>query len=173
MKKIVLVLIVALMGTVAMNAQPPRGAGMLKDRVEQLTQALGLDKEQQTQVAAILHEEMSQMRMDRPSKKDGEKPDMVDRESRRDQMKAQHEAMDAKIAEVLNPEQLEKFKQLKEEEQKREGMGGRGPRDRGPKDRPHRPKMAPKDGDCCKDKSEGCCDKPKSGEEKPSTDGNE
>ena len=167
MKKIVLVLIVALMGTVAMNAQPPRGAGMVKERVEQLTQVLGLDETQQAKVTEIITEGASQMRMDRPSKADGEKADQVDKRSRHEQMRAHHAAIDEKIVEVLTPEQQEKFKQFRHEEMKREGRGNFGPRDR----RPHQnPKKAAGENGCCEDnKSQGCCDKPKVDDEKPNT----
>lgn len=173
MKKIVLVLMVALMGTVVMNAQPPRGAGMMvKDRVEQLTQVLGLDEIQQAKVADIIQEGAKQMNSDRMSKADVEKADKtdktdkVDRQSRHERMRSLHAAIDARIAEVLTPEQQEKFKQFRQEEMKREGRGSFGPKDR----RQHqKPMKSPKE-DCCKDnKSEGCCDQPKGDVEKPNT----
>lgn len=165
MKKIVLVLIVALMGTVAMSAQPPRGAGMVKERVAQLTQALGLDETQQAKVTEILTESVSQAKMDRASKTEGENPDQVDKRSRRDQMRERRAAIDEKIVEVLTPEQQEKFKQFRHEEIKREGRGGFGPKDR----RQHqKPMRSPKEGNCCPEgKTEGCCDKPKAVEENP------
>ena len=73
MKKIVLVLLVALMGTTMMNAQPPRGAGMIQDRVAHLEKELSLTKEQKAQITEILKEGMSQMKTDRPQMKKGEK----------------------------------------------------------------------------------------------------
>ena len=167
MKKIVLILIVALMGTVVMNAQPHRDAVMVKERVEQLTQVLGLDEKQQAVVTEIISEGMSQAKVDKMSKADGENPDQVDKRSRRDHMKELHAAIDAKIVEVLTPEQQEKFKQFRYEEVKREGRSAFGPKDR----RQHqKPMRTPKGNSCCQgDKSAGCCDQPKGDEANPAT----
>lgn len=170
MKKIVLVLFVALMGTMVMNAQPPRGAGRTQDRVEQLTKELGLDKDQKAQIAEILKEGMTQMKNERPALKEGEKPKPpAEKMSRRELLMEQHAAIDAKIVKVLTPEQREKYEQMRLQEQKHEGDKGHGPKDRRHGDRPHgdRPhgdhhKMAPKDGDCCKAGNDnGCCEKNK------------
>lgn len=181
MKKIVLVLVVALMGTMAMNAQPPRGNGYVQDRVEQLTKELGLDEDQKAQVAEILKEGMSHKWGKRPEMKQGEKPDKAnadkadrtdkadkaDKMSRRDRIMEEHAAVDAKIVKVLTPEQRQKYEQFRLDEQKREGDKGRhhGKRPHG-----DRPKMSPKDGDNCKaGKGEGCCSKPQ-GQEQPNAE---
>lgn len=172
MKKIVLVLLVALMGTTMMTAQPPRGAGMVRDRVAHLEKELSLTKEQKAQITQILKDGMSQMEVDRPQLKEGEKPDQADMASFRERFMKQQAEMNAQIEKVLTPEQLTKFQQLKKEEQSNEGpRGGRGPKDRHHGKRPHgdRHQMAPKDGDCCKaGNNKDCCDKPKS-EEKPNS----
>ena len=168
MKKIVLVLLVALMGTTMMNAQPPRGAGMVQDRVGQLEKELSLTKEQKAQIAEILKEGMSQMKIDRPQMKEGEKPSEADKASFRERFQQQQAAMDAQIEKVLTPEQFEKYNRLKKEEGQHERPKGHGPKDRRHGDRPHgnHHKMGPKDGGCCQEgnKAEGCCNQPKEGE---------
>lgn len=177
MKKIVLVLVVALMGTMAMNAQPQRGR-MIKERVEQLTKALNLSDEQRDQITEILKEGMSLKKDERPALKEGEKaekPDQTNKMSRRDRFQEQRAATDAKIAKVLNPDQLEAFEQFRLNEEKQEGPRGHGPKDRQHRDRQHgdHHKMGPKNGDCCKaGDSKDCCDKPK-GDKKPKTEKSE
>jgi len=171
MKRIALVLIVALMSTMAMNAQPQHGAGMAQNRLEQLDKALGLSSDQKAQVSKILKDGMSQMRNERLSKKDGEKNDQADRQSRRERIEKQRSAIDAQINNVLTPEQRKKFEQFRKEEHKRDAQSG--PRNRGHRD--HH-KKGPKDGGCCQpDKSKGCCeqskaDKPKGCCEQPKAD---
>lgn len=171
MKKIVLVLLVALMGTTMMNAQPPRGERRMQDRIAQLEKELNLNEEQKAQITEIYKEGMPQRQFDRNQMKEGEKPDQADKKSFRERFMEQQAAMDAKIAKVLTPEQREKFDQLRLEEQKREGYRGHGPKDRRHGDRHHgdQHKKAPKDGNCCKaGENKGCCDKPKTAE-KPET----
>ncbi len=170
MKKIVLVLFVALMGTVVMMAQPARGGRMMQDRVEQLTQVLNLDDDQKAQVADILKQGMSHMdqnaKLATPDEGAQAQP-----KSRRERFKEHNAAVDAKIAAVLNPEQLKKYEQLRKDEQRRQG-----PRGRGHKDRRHggdRHQMAPAADRCCQDgNNKGCCDKPAGGE-KPTVAGDE
>ena len=158
MKKILLLLAVVLMTATTMTAQPPRGGEMVQGRIEQLDKALTLTDKQKTQITEILKEGMSQMKMERPHMKDGEKPDEATMKSRREQMEANHAAIDAKIAEVLTPEQVKKYEQLKSEEAKDRGARHHGPRDRGPKG--HHPKGAPQQGCCDKAPNEaGCCNK--------------
>ena len=171
MKKIVLVLLVALMGTTVMNAQPPRGAGMVQDRVAHLEKELSLTKEQKAQITQILKDGMSQMKVDRPQMKEGEKPSEADKTSFRERFQQQQAAMDAQIEKVLTPEQFQKYTQLKKEEPQGERPQGHGPKGRHHGNRPHgdHHKMAPKDGGCCQQGQKGHCDKPK-GDEKPDTE---
>lgn len=158
MKKILLLLAVVLMTATTMTAQPPRGGRMVQDRIEQLDKALTLTDKQKTQISEILKEGMSQMKMERPQMKNGEKPDEAAMKSLREQMEANHAAIDAKIAEVLTPEQVKKYEQLKSEEAKNKGARHHGPRDRGRMG--HHPKGAPQQGCCDKAPNEaGSCDK--------------
>ena len=74
MKKIVLVLTVALLGTIVMNAQPPRRPDMnpeqmVEKRVEHLDKALSLTEEQKTAIADIYTQEMMNMAKDKPAEK--------------------------------------------------------------------------------------------------------
>ena len=75
MKKIVLVLTVALLGTIVMNAQPPRRPDMnpgqmVEKRVERLDKALSLSEAQKAEITKIYSEELESMGKDRPAKKD-------------------------------------------------------------------------------------------------------
>ena len=168
MKKIVLALLVALMGTTVMSAQPPRGEGMVQHRVGQLEKELSLTKEQKAQITEILKEGMSQKNIDRPQMKEGEKPSEADKGSFRERFQQQQAAMDAQIEKVLSPEQFEKYLQLRKEEGKDDRTKGHGPKDRRHGDRPHgkQLKMGSKDGSCCQEgnKAEGCCNQPEEGQ---------
>lgn len=79
MKKIVLALIVVLMGTIAVNAQPRRAnmspEQMLKLRVDRLDKALTLTEEQKAEITKIYSEEMESVEKDNAAfNKRGEKP---------------------------------------------------------------------------------------------------
>ena len=148
MKKIVLALIVTLMGTIVMNAQPPRRPDMnpeqmVEMRVERLDKELSLTAEQKTEIAKIYSEEFKSMGKEKPAKRErGEKPDEATMKARREQMKAERDAVNAKIEALLTPEQAAKFAQMKQHEGKRHGFGGHhGPK--GPRDGNH------KGCDCC------------------------
>ena len=139
MKKIVLALIVTLMGTIVMNAQPPRRPDMnpeqmVEMRVERLDKELSLTAEQKAEIAKIYSEEFKSMGKEKPAKRErGEKPDEATMKARQEQMKAERDAVNAKIEALLTPEQAAKFAQMKQHEGKRRGFGGhhspKGPRD--------------------------------------------
>lgn len=152
MKKIVLVLTVALLGTIVMNAQPPRRhdmnpGQMVEKKVEHLGQALSLSDEQKAEIAKIYSEELKNMGKDRSAaKKDkAEKPNEETMKAKREQMRVHREATEAKIEAVLTPEQAAKYAELK----KQEGRRGRGHHEgrRGKKD-------APQKANCC----DGSCE---------------
>lgn len=140
MKKIVLALAIALMGTMVMNAQPHRRADMspeqmVEKRVERLDKALSLTAEQKTAITKIYLEEMQSMGKEKLAKKErGEKPDEATMTAHREQMKAKREATKAKIESLLTPEQAAKFAELQKHEGKRGHHGPRhGSHDKAPK----------------------------------------
>ena len=140
MKKIVLVLMVALMGAFVTNAQPARHHGnpeqMMKDRVERLSKALDLTDAQKAAIAEIYSQEMESMAKERPAMPaQGEKPDEAMMKARFEEMKAQREATDAKIEALLTPEQVAKYAELK----KHEGKRGHGKKHGGPRHEGARP----------------------------------
>ena len=154
MKKIVLVLTIALMGTFVMNAQPPRRPDMnpeqmVEKRVEHLDKMLSLTADQKAEITRIYIEEMEAMSKDRPVKMDkGERPDEAAMKAQHEQMKARREASNAKIEALLTPEQAAKFAELKKED------GQRGPRhghDKGRMGPGDGPKRGPGHDGCCKD----------------------
>lgn len=145
MKKIVFALTLALLGTIAANAQQPRHHAMnpeqmVEKRIERLDKALNLTDQQKAEIAKIYSEEMISMHKNRPFKaENGEEPGQMSREDHQQMMKAQREATDAKIESVLTPEQATKFAELKKHEGKRghakgrkghcDAEGKKGPRD--------------------------------------------
>ena len=154
-KKIVLVLTVVLMGTIVMNAQPPRRFDMspeqmVEKRVERLDRQLGLTAEQKAEIARIYSEEMTAAKQHEPAMREkGAKPDEAEMKAHFEEMKARQDATNAKIEALLTPEQAAKFAELKNEEGKRgRGWGHKGPRGEAGK--------APRHGCCdnctCKDK---------------------
>ena len=139
MKKIVLVLMVALMGAFVTNAQPARHHGnpeqMMKDRVERLSKALDLTDAQKAAIAEIYSQEMETMAKERPAMPgQGERPDEAMMKARHEKMKALREATNAKIEALLTPEQATKYAELKKHEGKRgHGKKHGGPRHKGAK----------------------------------------
>lgn len=157
MKKIVFALTIALMGTIVMNAQPPRRPNMDPERmvanqVERLDKNLSLTDEQKAEITKIYTEEMKTMHMDKPAKMEkGSTPDRAEMKAYADKMKAQRDAVDAKVEAVLTPEQLAKYAEMKEKEGDRKGH-------RNFHKKPHGgPDMAPPSEGCCKDCK--CCEK--------------
>ena len=137
MKKIVLVLMIALMGTIVTNAQPQRRHGnpeqMVKQRVERMEKALNLTEEQKAEITKIYMAEMETMAKERPAKAEqGQRPDEATMKAMREKMKAQHEATSAKVEALLTPEQAAKYAEFKQHEGKRgHGKKHGGPRHEG------------------------------------------
>ena len=155
MKKIVLALIVVLMGTIAVNAQPRRAnmspEQILKLRVDRLDKALTLTEEQKAEITKIYSEEMESVEKDNAAfNKRGENPDEVTIKARKEHAKAKREATDAKIEALLTPEQVAKYAQMKQ-------RTGQRPDRRDHHDRKaSRPDKAPQQGQCCNDCKDGC-----------------
>lgn len=124
MKKIVLVMIVALMG-IAMNAQQPRHhkdhgspEQMVERRVEKLAKVLELTEVQKAEVSKIYSQEMETMKQEHrsmsPEGQQQARPDESARKARHEQMKARRAETDAKIEALLTPEQATKFAEFKQ-----------------------------------------------------------
>lgn len=134
MKKIVLALTVALLGTFMMNSQPPRHSGKdrgqsVEKRVERLDKVLSLTEAQKAEITRIYTEEMesvmSQSSPDGVMTVDGKvKPD-------REKIQARRDAVNARVKALLTPEQAAKFDKMRE----RHGKRGHGNRHAGPQDR--------------------------------------
>ena len=152
MKKIVLMMIVALMGTMMTNAQPPRRHDMdpqrmVEQRVEHLDKALSLTSEQKAEITKLYTLEMEAMSKEMPARNDkSERPDEATMKAHHEKMKAQREATDSKIESLLTPKQAAKFAEFKEHQGKR----GHDKRHEGRPDgmRGHK-KAHKKCGDCC------------------------
>ena len=134
MKKIVLVLMIALMGVFVTNAHQGHHHGnpeqMLQKRVERLSKALELTDAQKAEITKIYSQEMEAMAKERPSMSgQGERPDEAKMKARFEEMKSQREATDAKIEALLTPEQAAKYAELK----KHVGKRGHGKKHGGPR----------------------------------------
>ena len=156
MKKIVLALTVALMGTIVMNAQPSRHHDMnpeqmVEKRVERLDKALALTAEQKAEITRIYSEEMKDNHKAKPPRMDkGERPDEATMAAHREQMKAQRESTDAKVKALLTPEQAAKYEKMQTERKRGHGKRHMGPR--GDADKAPRNDNGCKDKCTCKDK---------------------
>lgn len=123
-KKIVLAMTVVLMGTIVMNAQPPRRhhmnpEQMVQQRVERLDKQLSLTDEQKAEITRIYTEEMEAQHPEgKPGARmeKGERPDEEMMKARHEEMKARRDATDAKIEALLTPEQAAKYAELKNQE---------------------------------------------------------
>ena len=157
MKKIVLTLTVVLMGTIMMNAQPPRRHDMnpeqmVEKRVERLDRVLALTAEQKAEITRIYSEEMKDNHKAKPQRMEkGERPDEATMAAHREQMKAQRESIDAKVKALLTPEQAAKYDKMQTERGKR-GHGKRHMGPRGDADKAPRNDSGCKDNCTCKDK---------------------
>ncbi len=140
MKKIVLILTVALLGSIVTNAQQHRRPDMtpeqmVEKRVERLDKALALTAEQKTEITKIFVEEMQSTRAERAKRQDdGTGEDAAARQARHQQMQAQREATDAKVVSVLTDEQAAKYAEIKQRDRDRgQGRGDIKGHQRGPK----------------------------------------
>ncbi|MCA8829756.1 hypothetical protein [Hymenobacter pini] len=93
----------------------PEGRGGRGNRMAELTQELNLTPEQQTKVTAIWQEQMQAMQAARANNQGG------DRAAMREQMQAQRVTTDAKLKEVLTPEQYQKYQAKQQERMQRMG----------------------------------------------------
>ena len=165
MKKIVLALIVALMGTIVTNAQPPRHQEMsleqmVQMRVDRMDRQLNLTEDQKTEIARIYTEEMTAMKQEREARMaDGQQPDESKKQARHDEMNKRRQATDAKIEALLTPEQAAKYAEVKKHEGKRghHGQDRKGMHEKRDMKSPRGAKMAPRhEGTCnectCNDK---------------------
>ncbi|MBR5855676.1 MAG: hypothetical protein IKY70_00170 [Bacteroidales bacterium] len=109
------------MGPQGMNPEE-----MAKREVARLTKQLDLSKEQAAKIETIYKEQMEERMAKRHKEmQNGQRPD---RETMMQQMKAEREQLNAKIMEILTPEQQVKFREILDSQERR-GMdrGRKGP----------------------------------------------
>jgi len=87
----------------------------VEQRVEKLTEELGLSAEQVSQITPIIEEKAKR----KASKVKGEKPSEEEREAMKVEKKAQKAAYKAKMQEILNEEQFEKFEAMSKKKGKK------------------------------------------------------
>ena len=149
MKKTFVMMLVAMMATVTLQAQPRHHGDKRHDmdptkfiemRVDRLDKELNLTAEQKTAITAIYTRQADNMRAAKERRDGSERPS-------REQMRAKYEQAKAEVEAVLTPEQKAKFAQMQDEHRGHHGRKG------APDQRKH-------DG-CCKDDSgkKGCCKK--------------
>ncbi len=116
-RSLVTLALVAGFSSTALLAQPPAGGpggdrpgrGMqmsAEDRLKQLSEALGITDEQKTQIKPILEEEIAALKAIFDDKS-------LEREARREKMKAVRDSAASKIEAILTPEQKAKFEKIK------------------------------------------------------------
>lgn len=165
MKKTFLALLVALMAITVASAQPQAGQRrqgmemttekMAEHHVAMLDKELSLTPDQKTAITAIYAEQAEQMRAQMQQKRDANQaqPKPEDMKEHRKFMQEQQEAVDAKVAALLTPEQKEKFEQLKTRKD------NCGPRHMGPGHGHHHGDMKPEGKapghECGKEKAPG------------------
>lgn len=91
------------------------GRGGRGNMLAEMTKELNLTADQQTKVAAIQQDQMQQMKSLRTS---GE---TTDRQARMQQMQSLQASTDAKLKDVLSPEQFQKYQTKKQERMRRPG----------------------------------------------------
>lgn len=106
------------------NAQRERGRDFSPENqadrmTERMSERLGLNEAQQKEIHA-LHLEHAQKR----------KKEMEERKEAMEAMKAEREAHEAKINEILTPEQREKWEAMRQENRQRINEGRRSPEKR-------------------------------------------
>ncbi len=103
-------------------------AQRLERRVALLTERLQLDASQQTQVRAILTEEMKAMQAFRPKNGDGSRrqENGAQRDSVRAQIRALHERTEQRVEGVLTAQQRAKYQELRKQMEERRGRGPGG-----------------------------------------------
>ena len=192
MKKIVLALTVAFLGTAMMTAQGQRhgqrGAHspekMIEHRINRLDKALDLTADQKKAITDIFKQEFEAEQAKRAQMyKKGEamekaKPSKEQIQARQEQMKARREASNAQIEKLLTSEQKAKFAQLKQEEMNHKGKGraehhgGKGRfKDADKANCKDAQKCEGKRHHGCKDKAKAdCCDKAKADCDKAKAD---
>jgi protein CpxP len=95
------------------------GPGMRGDRLKQLAEALGLTEEQKTQLKPILAEEAAALKAIWEDK-------AIERDARREKVKAVRDSFAPKIDAILTPEQKAKHEELKKQMRGPGGPGGPG-----------------------------------------------
>jgi len=116
-RSLVMLALAAGISAPAAFAQPPAdhppgehgergGSGMRGDRVKQLTEALGLTEEQVAKIKPIVAEEGAAMKAIFDDKS-------LERDARREKLKAVRESFAPKYEAILTPEQKAKFEKMK------------------------------------------------------------
>lgn len=135
MKKI-LFAAVALIFSVSMFAQAPQRGEHREFKPEEMAtrmadgmkKELNLNDEQYKSVYNLYLKRGEEMKARRDK---GQQGQQVDREARREEMKKNQEAMNAKLKKILTPEQYTKYEEMLKKQQQRRGQGGpRGPQGR-------------------------------------------
>jgi periplasmic protein CpxP/Spy len=118
------------------NRQERRGPNV-KQRIERLSNELKLNDDQKAKVTALFEKEAKEGRELREDKN-------LSRDERREKGRAMRQTVDKEMKTILTPEQLEKYKQLREQmrERRQGGAGRSGDAAPAPKPEPKNPEKA-------------------------------
>lgn len=95
-----------------------KASEIIQQRVDSLQKDLSLTAEQKTKVKALIENEVKEMRSMR------EEGQNLSAEQRREKMMERRKAMDAKMKEILKPEQYEKWVKVRQQRPGRPGADG-------------------------------------------------
>ena len=175
-RHIFITLAVLAMTALASTAQPADGgrerhhgrggdpAKMVERRVAHLTDVLNLTDEQQAAVRQILNDEVEQMRTEAKQPRERDREERLsdaDRQSLEQVRIARQQQTDERINAVLTTEQQQRYAQLQQQRDSRQGPPHGGPHHGSRGERPHGPHHGPQadrpdSGGCCG----GCCKTP-------------
>ena len=122
----------AMLTAVAVNAQnrgkrpanPPTSEEMATRMTERMTKVLDLSDEQQKAVYQMNLDQINAMQAQRKENFEKKQGEM---DARREEMKARREARDAKLKELLTPDQYTKWKEMEQQRPPRGPQGDGGP----------------------------------------------
>ncbi|SDR67829.1 hypothetical protein SAMN05216503_0331 [Polaribacter sp. KT25b] len=126
MKKIVTILILVFAFTLTAEAQKKEGKNPVDRMLSKMTTDLNLTTEQQNKIKPLIEEQIADRKAMTDLRKmqgeSGVKPTQEDRKKMREDRMAKEASMDAKMASILDAEQLEKYNLQKEELKGRRGQ---------------------------------------------------
>jgi uncharacterized membrane protein len=123
MKKIVTILVLVFAFTFTTQAQKRRGKPSAEKMLTKMTKDLNLTEAQQSKIKPLLEEQFAERALMNEQRKaikeSGQKPSKEEHKLQRDNRTAKETALNTKFANILDTEQLAKYKAMAKENKKR------------------------------------------------------